>query len=94
MLMYFSSEYNPWMTFIHLFISLFDTTLAKYLFYALVLLVLALLSLKKKSYGEESPKIKEAEQAAEKITKYLGRIIIYGASGFVVFQLTRVYILD
>lgn len=94
MLLFFASEFNPWKALLHLFISLFDTTLAKYLFFGLMLLVFVLLSLKKRSYGEESPKMKEAEQVAEKVAKYTGRLLMFGAAAFVVFQLTRIYIID
>lgn len=92
--MLFSSDINLWMALLHLFISLFDTTLAKYLFFGLMLLAFVLLSLKKRSYGEESPKMKEAEQVAEKVANYTGRLLMFGAAAFVVFQLTRIYIID
>lgn len=92
--MYFSSDFSPWMSFVHILISLFDTTIARYLFYGLVLLVLLFITLKKRSFGEESAKMEEAERATMKLTKYTGRAILFGATGFVCFQLIRIYIID
>lgn len=91
--MHLSSENNPWINLIHLFITLFDHTLSKYLFYALACIVFALIFLKKRSFGEESPNMKDAENATQKLVRLIEKLLIISAIGFVFIQLIRIYLI-
>lgn len=91
--MYVFNENNQWMYLIHFIISLFEHVLAKYLFYALAALFFGLLFLKRRSYGEDSPDMKEAERITIKVTSSIEKILIIGVIGFVIIQLFRIYVI-
>jgi hypothetical protein len=86
-----STEGDLWKSIIHLFVVLFDHILFKYLFYALVCIVFALIFLKKRSFGDEPPTRNDAEQATQKLLKIIEKLLIVIAIAFVLIQLIRIY---
>lgn len=92
--MHMSTDNSSWINLIHLIISLFDHTLSKYLFYAVTSIVFMFIFFKKRSYGEESPNMNEAEHVTLKLFKLIEKVLIIGAIGFVIIQLIRIYLID
>lgn len=84
---------NPWVNLLHLVITLFDHTIAKYAVYPVVAIIFSLLYLRNKSYGEESPKMKEAEFIAGKVINILQNTTIIAAVCFIGIQLVRIYLI-
>ncbi|ULL13473.1 hypothetical protein DVH26_02760 [Paenibacillus sp. H1-7] len=91
--MFILSDNNPLLNLFHFLLVFFDHALAKYVFSALASIIFTLIFFRNRSYGEESPRFKDAEYVAEKVVKVLEKLLISGAIGFLTIQLTRIYLL-
>jgi hypothetical protein len=83
---------SPWINILHFVITLLDHTIAKYAVYPFVAIIFFLLFLRNKTYGEESPKIKEAEFIASKVIDILQKTALIAAVCFIGIQVVRIYL--
>lgn len=92
--MYLSSDNNFWMVIVNFFINIFDTSIAKFLFAGLVFIVYLLISIKKRSYGEDSPDMNAVKVTTEKLSNHVGKGLLFAATAFIAVQLVRIIFID